>query len=516
MKKMKKTAKTLLMVTLAGTLTGCSFIENPFGTSKPKKEKVVQKVEATPEAKEVEVVKPTESAKPEGTLNKNDVSKDNTIVVDNTKKEIAVTPTVQPTVYYQTTTQPEVVYYAQPTIVYGTSTTTAQKPISKPTVFVKKDRTAPVINASDMIIDYAKDAVFSNITATDETDGVVLVTFVGEYNNRKAGVYPMTAIAKDKAGNTSKVSFNIIVNAHPRQEELDAANAKIDELINKVALSNNALKEAENTLKALEEELSNKKNALNTATNDLNSSKEELASLQEQVDLAKEVLSKAEEAYNDAIEKAMELDGYQDAKELLDAKTDALVLAIEKENEASESLEKAQIAHEVALLTKEGAARNVEQKEAAKAETEKAVEEAQKALDQARKEADSAKTNKEAAQKALSTAHANYNKAVQEKQEAQSALEEAKKLEEGYEARLAEAQKALQEAESKVAEAQAVIDQGSYGYFVYHNNDGAKAVIDMVLAYQDAENTTMTENMRTILAQKVMLLLLKIWKEQSV
>lgn len=388
---------------------------------------------------------------------------------------------------------PQEVAYVAPVAAQPSKPTTPSKP---------RDSKAPVITASDITIDFAHKASFDNITASDETDGIVLVTFVGDYNNRKAGVYPMTAIAKDKAGNTSKVAFNVIVNAHPRQGELDEAQGVVDETGKVLANANEALQAAKDKLDSLKAEHDRLEKVQTDAENDLASKKDNLRKLEGELEQANKDLEDAQKAYKDAVEFSTSSPEFKAAKEDLDAKTAALEEALKDETAASETLDEAKSAHELAVLKKDVTSKVVEEKEAKKQETEQAVADAKAALDQAKEDAANAVANKEEAAIALQNAEAAYNEAVSARQTAESDLANAKKAEETAAQRLADTQQAVLDAEAKVAEAQAVIDQGSYGYFAYHNNQGAMDVIDLVLAYQDAEGTTMTENMRTNLGDK--------------
>lgn len=386
-------------------------------------------------------------------------------------------------------------------IYEATSSQSTTTPIQTSKPSTSKDRTAPVITAEDIVVDFAHKAHFDNITAVDETDGAVLVTFVGEYNHRKAGVYPMTAIARDKAGNTSKVSFNVVVNPHARQGELDEAELAVAEAAQKLADTQKDLSDAKTTLANLESELEDKKAEKADKVVDLLAKKEALRGLENALEIAKEKLADAQDAYNEALEFATSSPEFKVAKEDLDAKSEALEVALQNEVQATTDLENAKLDHEVALLTKDIAIKNVETKQAAKTQTEQAVTDAAAELAVAEKNAHNSLADKQAAETALATAQTNYDTAVQNRKDAEKTLNEAKEAGTNTNQRLIDAQVALLEAEAKVAETQAVIDQGSYGYFAYHNNDGAMAVIDMVLAYQDGPNTTMTEGMRTNLGK---------------
>ena len=122
-----------------------------------------------------------------------------------------------------------------------------------------------VITVSDVVTEFKTEPDFSKISAMDETDGVIIVSLVGDYNIAKAGIYPMNAVATDRSGNTAKVAFNVIVNEHPKQPELneaeknvlakkeilDKALSELNDAKNELSNRNSALTESKNTLETL-------------------------------------------------------------------------------------------------------------------------------------------------------------------------------------------------------------------------------------------------------------------------
>lgn len=371
------------------------------------------------------------------------------------------------------------------------------KPTEKPVVEEPKDTTAPVITAEDITIDYAHKANFASITANDETDGLLLVTIAGDYNNRKAGVYPMSAIATDGAGNTSKVEFKVIVNAHPRQGELEEAEGVVDETGKLLSAANEALTAAQAKLDELNKLIDEKMVERVYSIEELSQKRDVINGYYRERKEAETALEDAKKAYEDALAFASTSPEFLAAKENLDAKTAELEVALADEAKAKEELEAKQSAHEIAVLTKDIATKNVESKQAAKEETEKAVAAAEKALQDAQADAESAVNDKALALQTLQDAREAYDSAVAQREQATKDLEDAKKVEANAQQRLADVEAQVATAAAKIQEAQDVINQGSYGFFVYHGSEGAVKVIDLILEYQDAEDTTMTEGMRT-------------------
>ena len=78
-----------------------------------------------------------------------------------------------------------------------------------------------------MITEFRTEPDFNGFSAVDDKDGTVNINIVGNYDITKAGIYPMNVTARDKAGNSSRLAFNVIVKAHERQGELDDLNALV-------------------------------------------------------------------------------------------------------------------------------------------------------------------------------------------------------------------------------------------------------------------------------------------------
>lgn len=175
------------------------------------------------------------------------------------------------------------------------------EPSTPSTPVVLRDSKAPVITASDITVPYAVKPTFDSITATDDKDGEVKVAIVGDYDVRKAGIYPLSAVAKDAAGNTASVKFSLIVQAHPKQNDLDEANKKVQE-----ALA--ALNSANGDLEKAQEAYDKAKEAYDALVKENGDLKKNLSSLEEAkkqaeavVLSAREKLSKATDTYNKAV-----------------------------------------------------------------------------------------------------------------------------------------------------------------------------------------------------------------------
>jgi hypothetical protein len=106
-------------------------------------------------------------------------------------------------------------------------------------IIVIKDTEAPVISGSglrDRTV-YVGESfnIKSQVFAKDNRDGNVSVSVKGSVDFTKAGTYPITFSAKDKAGNTSSEKITIIVKTHPPfVPKGDTGNSELNAVIDKI------------------------------------------------------------------------------------------------------------------------------------------------------------------------------------------------------------------------------------------------------------------------------------------
>ena len=104
---------------------------------------------------------------------------------------------------------------------------------------LKEDTEAPVIHGAVDLVIYAGDSVSykKDITVTDNaTDGITLDVDTSKVNTREEGVYPVTYVASDAAGNSSSVTVNLTVKA--RLYDIDEVNALGDSVLAKIINEN--------------------------------------------------------------------------------------------------------------------------------------------------------------------------------------------------------------------------------------------------------------------------------------
>lgn len=97
---------------------------------------------------------------------------------------------------------------------------------------LKEDKEAPVIHGAVDLIIYAGDTVSykKDVTVTDNsTDGLSLDVDTSQVNTRAEGVYPVTYVARDAAGNTDTVTVNLTVKA--RKYDIDEVNSLGDSVL---------------------------------------------------------------------------------------------------------------------------------------------------------------------------------------------------------------------------------------------------------------------------------------------
>ena len=210
--------------------------------------------------------------------------------VDNTTEDIAKEVNVEKeTVSIPTNTATNNVVYTETPTSNVTSNATVtpvtndedKKPVvdDKPTPTVPskpKDTVAPTIDADDIVTEFRMEPIFDSISALDETDGPVQVSILGKYDITKAGIYPMSAVAIDRAGNSTTKYFNVIVKEHPKQSDLNNAEKDVlakkellDEAKKQLEQARNEFISKSNTLAINEENLTN----LNLTLDDLNTRK---------------------------------------------------------------------------------------------------------------------------------------------------------------------------------------------------------------------------------------------------
>lgn len=83
------------------------------------------------------------------------------------------------------------------------------------------DAAAPVITGpEEVLVTVGKEAAFKeNFSALDDTGVICPVAFSGTYDKNTPGTYPMTASAKDGAGNEGKKTFSLVVLALPYDKD---------------------------------------------------------------------------------------------------------------------------------------------------------------------------------------------------------------------------------------------------------------------------------------------------------
>ena len=174
-------------------------------------------------------------------------------------------------------------------------------------VYIPKDKTAPVINIVDFIIEWGDEPDFSKITAKDDRDGSVKVVISGEYDKYVAGEYAMKAESKDKAGNIAEEEFKVVVKDHPKQGLLDQA-------VLDARAAEQAIKDAEKALEDAEATLVNKKQAAEDVKATLQGMKDKLVSYQEERKSLEDSCDSLQQAYEKAVNERKNSAEYAAAK----------------------------------------------------------------------------------------------------------------------------------------------------------------------------------------------------------
>lgn len=100
---------------------------------------------------------------------------------------------------------------------------------------LKEDTEAPVIHGAVDLTIYAGDTVSykKDVTVTDNsTKGLILDVDTSKVNTRAEGVYPVTYVARDAAGNTDTVTVNLTVKA--RKYDIDEVNTLGDSILSNI------------------------------------------------------------------------------------------------------------------------------------------------------------------------------------------------------------------------------------------------------------------------------------------
>ena len=385
---------------------------------------------------------------------------------------------------------------ANVTIKGNNSTSTVSVPVKvsddTPNIVVKGDKTAPVITAYDLSVEFGYKADFSDFIANDETDGKLAVSVIGNYDSRKAGVYPMTAIATDKSGNSASVRFNLTVNPHPRQGELDSANIKVDELSEVLANAIKDLNKAEGDLELLETELENLNTLSTNANASLETAKSEKAELETKLANAQANLKNAKANYDTAVERATSSPEFLEAKETLDKATEEYMLSLSNKVLAEEEVANAQETLEDAQNTLTEKEEVLEIKQANKADADQKVLDANKAVADAEAVLNDANSDKAEAQREYDAALVAYNSALNNQTNAEIELADANKALEKAEQNIANARAEVEKANELVAQVEAQIAKGSLGFFEWHDEDEwAEDLINYILeAQEDPANSS--------------------------
>ncbi|MBQ9062802.1 MAG: hypothetical protein IJ121_08305, partial [Eubacterium sp.] len=282
----------------------------------------------------------------------------------------------------------------------------------------------------------------------------------------------------------------------------EAKKKKVEELAAALGIAEEALNEAKavqvlavlDENKALEEYTSAKA-AVITAREDLDrfvkehddAIKEE-ASYQKILDAKKAVLAAAVTEYNAVVEKYELVSAYTDANNAYQSAAEDLEDALDKKSEATAAVEKATSEYQEAVEAKTSAdlvlITATEKKESAEQE----LKEAKAARDQAVAALVSAKGNNAEAQKALQEANKAVETARGNADAAKEKYEVAQEASAAAGVSVTDAQKAYDAACVALQEAQAVIAQGTLGFFNSNagseNNDAAE-VLNYVFEMQE-------------------------------
>lgn len=437
-------------------------------------------------------------------------------------------------------------------------TETEEKPVLVTTSIpaVHRDTVAPSITVTDIVTEFRVMPDFSGFTAIDNIDGNVRVDVVGHYDIKKAGIYPMSAVAMDRDGNTAVVSFNLVVNAHPRQPELDAAIVEMTDLYNKLVAAKQDLNNAQTDLDAVNFLLKSNKDKVQalgarvqslelekvSAQDDLATKEQELAAAQTRYDEAVEAASTSQEIRNasDAIKAAVEfiqeLTNQKNTKEeeLAEARGQLTALTAQHE-EAKKAVEQATKTHETetakynqlkaisdtdaqnkqeaqnalaTALTEYNEAKQAYDEAVTKATDSEEFRTAKRELDEAAEVLENVKQLQAQAQTVANEAAENLNNAITAKQAQDAVVAEKQQAKQAAEQELtsaqrevAKAQEALQNAKTDKATAQRNLDNAITAYNAAKTaNDNAKA--ELVEAKKAEENADQAlENARQAFQQ---------------
>ncbi len=269
---------------------------------------------------------------------------------------------------------------------------------------VHRDTTAPTITITDMTVEHGITPDFSKVTAVDNIDGNVTVSIIGNYNVKKAGVYQLTAIAVDKDGNTARVSFKLVVNAHPDQPKLDAALLEMTDLYNKLIAAKQDLSNAKTDLEAVNTLLKSNKEKVQLLGNRVQSLELEKLDAQNNLATKEQELSDAQNRYNAAVEAASTSQEIRNANDVINSAIELIQELTNQKNTEEEEL--AESRGQLNILT----ARYEEAKRALDQATNTLEAETVK-YNQLKAISDTDAQNKQEAQDALSTALTEYNDA---------------------------------------------------------------------------------------------------------
>ena len=282
----------------------------------------------------------------------------------------------------------------------------------------------------------------------------------------------------------------------------EAKKQRLEELAVALGIAEEALDEAKavQVLAALDEnkaleEYTSAKAAVITAREDLDrfvkehddAIKEE-ASYQKILDAKKAVLDAAVTEYNEVVEKYELVSAYTDANNAYQTAAENLEDALNKKSEATAAVEKATSEYQEAVDAKTSAdlvlITATEKKESAEQE----LKEAKAARDQAVAVLVSAKGNNAEAQKALQEANQAVETARGNADAAKEKYEAAQEASAAAGVSVTEAQKAYDNACAALQEAQAVIAQGTLGFFNSNagsENNEAAEVLNYVFEMQE-------------------------------
>ena len=205
-------------------------------------------------------------------------------------------------------------------------------PADKPVI----DIIPPVIKAKDITIEFGHEPDFSGISAVDEVDGEVGFNIVGNYDNRKAGAYPLTVIASDSSNNISSVNFVLVVKPHKKYGELSHTIAEIEDTSNKLNEANNHLKDAQANYSQIYLELLDIENKLTSSETKIMQLNESQRSMESALLEAQQKLDSASAAYENAKNQLYDENGVS-AEEALNQAYVKLETATESYNQAVEN-----------------------------------------------------------------------------------------------------------------------------------------------------------------------------------